>query len=49
MARKALAEAHVVITPGSGFGAHGEGWVRFALTVDKSRLEEAVGRFKKIL
>ena len=34
----------VMCTPGNGFGPSGEGYVRFALTVDQPRLEEAVQR-----
>ncbi len=41
---RVLREAGVVITPGSGFGKNGEGFVRFSLTVADERLEEAVGR-----
>lgn len=43
-----LREAGIVTTPGSGFGPPGEGYVRFALTVDKDRLAEAVARIKKL-
>lgn len=43
-----LQEAGIVTTPGSGFGDPGEGYVRFALTVSKERLAEAVDRIKKI-
>ena len=43
-----LNEAGVVITPGSGFGAAGEGYVRLALTVPEPRLEEAVERLQGI-
>ena len=42
--KRLLSECGVVSTPGSGFGAPGEGYVRFALTVDKERLKEAVKR-----
>lgn len=41
--------AGIVCTPGSGFGRHGEGFVRFALTADRSRLLEAVERIKTAL
>jgi LL-diaminopimelate aminotransferase len=37
-----------VVTPGVGFGRHGEGYIRIALTVSRERIEEAVGRLKKI-
>ena len=45
-AKALLDRADVVATPGNGFGEHGEGYVRFALTVDKKRIKEAVGRIK---
>jgi len=37
----------VVITPGNGYGEYGEGFFRIALTVEKERMEEAIGRLKK--
>jgi len=43
-----LAEANVVVIPGLGFGPHGEGYVRFALTVDESRTAEAGKRIAQI-
>ncbi len=43
-----LDKAGVLATPGSGFGASGEGYIRFALTVDATRIKEAVERIKKI-
>ena len=39
----------VALTPGSGFGEHGEGYVRFALTQPIPRIEEALARMKKVL
>ena len=42
-----LEKADIVVTPGNGFGASGEGYIRMALTVDKKELEEAVSRIKK--
>lgn len=44
-----LDRAGVLVTPGNGFGAPGEGYVRFALTVPTKRIKEAVVRIKKIL
>jgi LL-diaminopimelate aminotransferase len=38
----------VVITPGTGFGEFGEGFVRFSLTAPEQRLEEAVHRLQKM-
>jgi LL-diaminopimelate aminotransferase len=43
-----LEKANIVVTPGVGFGRHGEGYIRIALTVSRERIEEAVGRLKKI-
>jgi LL-diaminopimelate aminotransferase len=36
-----LQEVGVVVTPGTGFGEQGEGFVRFALSVDSGRIREA--------
>jgi LL-diaminopimelate aminotransferase len=43
-----LKEAGIVTTPGSGFGAPGEGYVRLALTVAKERIAEAVERIQRL-
>lgn len=43
-----LKECGIVTTPGSGFGEPGEGYVRFALTVGKERMAEAIERMKKL-
>ncbi|MBU2541104.1 MAG: LL-diaminopimelate aminotransferase [Candidatus Omnitrophica bacterium] len=48
-AKRLLEDADIVSTPGVGFGKYGEGYVRFALTVSKERLQEAVRRIKKVL
>lgn len=44
-----LQNAAVLATPGNGFGAHGEGYIRFALTVTVERIREAVERIKAAL
>lgn len=44
-----LKEADIVVTPGVGFGADGEGYIRMALTVSEDRLRQAVERLKKVL
>ncbi len=44
-----LNKAGVLATPGNGFGAPGEGYVRFALTVSVKRMKEAVERIRKII
>jgi len=43
-----LSKAGIVTTPGVGFGQHGEGYIRAALTVDVSRIREAVERLRKL-
>lgn len=43
-----LEQASIVVTPGNGFGEAGEGFVRMALTVDETRLIEAIERLKKV-
>lgn len=43
-----LEEAAVVCVPGTGFGPLGEGFLRFALTVDVARVHEAVERIARI-
>jgi LL-diaminopimelate aminotransferase len=45
---KLLDEAGIVCTPGNGLGVSGEGFVRFALTVDVPRITEALVRISKI-
>ena len=41
-----LEKAHVVVPPGTGYGANGEGFFRIALTVGEERLKEAIQRMK---
>jgi len=41
-----LLKAGVVCTPGNGFGAAGEGYVRMALTVGRERMKEAIERIR---
>jgi LL-diaminopimelate aminotransferase len=44
-----LERADLVVTPGVGFGKYGEGYIRFALTVNTEKIEEALTRLKKII
>jgi len=48
LATRLLEEAGVVVTPGNGFGAPGEGYFRIALTQKKERIEEAIERLRKM-
>jgi len=45
---KLLMEAQIVATPGAGFGDAGEGFVRFAFTVQEKRIIEAVERIRRV-
>ena len=44
-----LERAGVVVTPGTGYGANGEGYVRASMTIADDRLEEAVARIRDAL
>jgi len=44
-----LQEAHVAVSPGSGFGADGEGYVRFALVENEQRIAQAVRGLRAVL
>lgn len=46
-ATKMLEQAHVVVTPGSGYGPDGEGYIRISLTTPDDRMAEAVRRIKE--
>jgi LL-diaminopimelate aminotransferase len=48
VASRILDKADVVVIPGVGFGQCGEGYVRFALTVDETRTREAVSRIARL-
>ena len=45
-ATRVLDEAGVVVTPGTGYGPSGEGYVRLSLTLPDERLEEGVRRLE---
>ncbi len=44
-----LSQAHLVGTPGSGFGAAGEGYFRLSAFNSREKVQEAVERFQKVL
>jgi LL-diaminopimelate aminotransferase len=48
-ADRLLDEAGVFVAPGSGYGTHGEGYVRLSLTVPDDRLAEAMHRIATIM
>ena len=42
-----MTEAKVAISPGSGFGPGGEGFIRFALVENEQRIQQAVRHLRK--
>jgi LL-diaminopimelate aminotransferase len=46
-AGRLLDDIGVVVTPGIGYGPHGEGYVRLSLTIPDERLEEGLRRLKE--
>lgn len=48
-ARRTLSEAEVAVSPGVGFGEHGEGFVRFALVENEERIRQAVRGIKRMM
>ena len=44
-----MLNAGIVVTPGTGYGEAGQGFVRIALTQSKDRISEALERMRKIL
>lgn len=44
---KLLDKAGILVVPGNGYGTSGEGYVRFAITIPKERILEAIERMKK--
>ncbi len=47
-AKKLLAEAKVAVSPGVGFGEHGDGHVRFAMIENEQRTRQAVRGIKEM-
>ncbi|MCX7698013.1 MAG: aminotransferase class I/II-fold pyridoxal phosphate-dependent enzyme [Candidatus Goldbacteria bacterium] len=46
---KMIHEAEVAVSPGSGFGEGGEGYVRFALIENEQRIKQALRNIKKLM
>ncbi len=47
--KRMLREAKVAVSPGVGFGEHGEGYVRFALVENRHRVRQAVRGIRRFL
>jgi len=45
-AEKLLEKCGILVVPGNGYGAFGEGYVRFAITIPKEKIQEAIERMK---
>ena len=48
-AARLLEQAAVVVTPGTGYGPSGEGFVRFSITIPDDRLEAGVERLRGVV
>src|SRR4029077_10804299 len=48
-AMKLLEEANVAVSPGSGFGSAGEGYVRMSLVENENRLKQALRQIGKVI
>jgi alanine-synthesizing transaminase len=48
-AEKLAREASVAVSPGVGFGADGDGYIRFALVENEHRIGQAVRGIRKLL
>ncbi len=47
LAGRMIDEIGVVVTPGTGYGANGEGFIRLSVTTPEDRLEEGVRRLRE--
>ena len=48
-AMKLLEEANVAVSPGSGFGSAGEGYVRMSLVENENRLKQALRQMGRVI
>ncbi len=47
--KKLLTDANVAVSPGIGFGEHGEGYVRFGLIENEHRTRQAIRNIKRMI
>jgi LL-diaminopimelate aminotransferase len=47
-AERLLDQAAVIVTPGNGYGAYGEGYVRLSLTLPDDRVDEGLRRIAAV-
>ena len=43
-ATKLLDEKDIVVTPGSGYGEYGEGYIRLSLTIPDEQLDKGINK-----
>ena len=48
-ADKVMREAHTVILPGTAFGVHGEGYIRFSYVSSETDIKEGLRRMKEYI
>lgn len=48
-AEQLMKKAHIAVSPGIGFGEHGEGYVRIALVENEQRIRQAARNLKKFM
>ena len=48
-AKQLLVQAKVAVSPGIGFGEHGEGYVRLALVENEQRVRQAARNVRRFL
>ncbi len=46
-AAELLEKVNIVVTPGTGYGPSGEGYIRFSITLPDNRLDEGIERLKQ--
>ncbi len=49
LAMRLLREAKVVVTPGTAFGARGEGYIRLSFAAGKDKIKEGINRIRRCL
>ena len=47
LAEDLIEKVGVVVTPGPGYGPHGEGYIRLSLTVSDANLEKGIAKLKQ--
>jgi LL-diaminopimelate aminotransferase len=48
LTEKLLEEGNIVVTPGSGYGKYGEGYIRMSLTIADDQLEKGLKQMARM-